>query len=32
VTIAKLVRAHPFATPYVLVCVFVVVLLGVHPW
>ena len=29
-TIAKLVRAHPFATPYVLVCVFVVVLLGVQ--
>lgn len=32
VTIAKLLRRHPIGVPYVLACVFVVLLLGLHPW
>ena len=31
-TIAKLLKQHPFTVPYVLVCLVVVVLLGLHPW
>jgi hypothetical protein len=32
VIVAKLLRKHPIGTPYVLVCGFVIALLGFHPW
>jgi hypothetical protein len=32
VTVARLLRRHPISTPYVMVAVVVVVLLGLHPW
>jgi hypothetical protein len=32
VTIASMLRRHPFTVPYVLVACCVVVLLGLHPW
>jgi hypothetical protein len=32
VTIASLLRRHPFTVPYVLVTLVVLVLLGLHPW
>lgn len=32
VIVASLLRKHPVGVPYVMVCLFVVVLLGLHPW
>lgn len=32
VTVASLLRKHPFSVPYVIVCAIVLVLLGLHPW
>ena len=32
VTVAKLLRRHPVTTPYVLVCVCVIAVLGLRPW
>lgn len=32
VTIAKLLRKHPFSVPYCIASAALVVLLGAHPW
>lgn len=32
VTIAKLLRRHPYGVPYCLASAALVLLLGVHPW
>lgn len=32
VMLARLLARYPITFPYVLVCLFVIVLVGLHPW
>lgn len=32
VILTRLLRQHPISVPYVIACVFVVLILGLHPW